>query len=228
MCWSPQPSATPTTSVAWRGGSEKRTATPKAPNESRSNRCQDGAGSIGSARDRTARAAFSRAPIAAESMKSSGPRPSRSPAACSHSDFILVRVARPSPPASAARPSSPTAASRSANDRSKASTNEHEARPIITPRELVRGRSIDARSISIIRESLLRMLAPRRRWRGRFARQRAAHRACARRSHTPSRDAAERCRLRRVHQADAAVRGGSSEDACRSRQAKAGPAASGD
>jgi Fe-S-cluster containining protein len=36
---------------------------------------------------------------------------------------------------------------------------EHEWRPITTPRELVRGRSIDARSISIIRESLLRMLA---------------------------------------------------------------------
>jgi len=36
---------------------------------------------------------------------------------------------------------------------------EHEARPIITPRELVRGRSIDARSIYIIRESLLRMLS---------------------------------------------------------------------
>ena len=36
---------------------------------------------------------------------------------------------------------------------------EHEARPIVTPRELVRGRSIDARSIYIIRESLLRMLS---------------------------------------------------------------------
>jgi len=36
---------------------------------------------------------------------------------------------------------------------------EHEARPLLTPRELVRGRSIDARSISIIRESLLRMLS---------------------------------------------------------------------
>ena len=36
---------------------------------------------------------------------------------------------------------------------------EHEARPIITARELVRGRSIDARSIYIIRESLLRMLS---------------------------------------------------------------------
>ena len=93
----------------------------------------------------------------------------------------------------------------------EATYQEHAVTAVPAERHFVAGRPIDAPSIRIIRDSLLRMLARADHGAIDLRVQPAPYLAHARRSDAQSRAAAGRHRLCRVHQADAAAR---SKPAC--------------